>query len=70
LTSDEANLAFLSVRQEAYELCFPEALAHDPRLAALLDVVRSATFRRMLGELPGYDTTRTGELRRARFGSR
>jgi molybdate-binding protein/transcriptional regulator with XRE-family HTH domain len=70
LTSDEANLAFLSVRQEAYELCFPEALAHDPRLTSLLDVVRSATYRRLLGELPGYDTTRTGELRRARFGSR
>jgi molybdate-binding protein/DNA-binding XRE family transcriptional regulator len=70
LTSDEANLAFLSVRREAYELCFPEALAHDPRLASLLEVVRSATYRRMLGELPGYDTTRTGELRRARFGSR
>jgi molybdate-binding protein/DNA-binding XRE family transcriptional regulator len=70
LTSDEANLSFLSVRQEAYELCFPDALAHDPRLASLVDVVRSASYRRILGELPGYDTTRTGELRRTRFGSR
>jgi hypothetical protein len=36
---------------------------HDPRLVALCEVVRSTEYRRMLGELPGYDTSRTGELR-------
>jgi molybdate-binding protein/DNA-binding XRE family transcriptional regulator len=70
LTSVEADLSFFSVRQEAYDVCFPDALGHDPRLASLLEIVRSATYRRMLGELPGYDTSRTGEVRRTRFGSR
>ncbi len=64
LASEEANLQFLSVRKEAYEICFPAALADDPRLLALVHAVRSAGYRRMLGELPGYDSTRTGELRR------
>ena len=64
LTSEEANLAFLSVREEAYEICFPDSLAHDPRLQALCRVVRSTEYRRLLGELSGYETARTGELRR------
>jgi len=64
LASEEANLSFLSVRDEAYEICFPDSLAHDPRLHALCDVVRSTEYRRLVGELPGYDTARTGELRR------
>jgi molybdate-binding protein len=64
LTSEEANLSFLSVRREPYEICFPDSLAEDPRLAALSTVVRSGRYRRLLGELPGYDAARTGELRR------
>jgi molybdate-binding protein/DNA-binding XRE family transcriptional regulator len=64
LTSEEANLSFLSVREEAYEICFPDSLAHDPRLEALCRVIQSTEYRRILGELPGYDTARTGELRR------
>ena len=66
LTCEEANLDFLSVRKEAYELCFPDAFANDPRLQALFQAVSSAAYRRMLGELPGYDTARAGELRRIR----
>lgn len=64
LTSEEANLTFLSVRREAYDLCFPEAFAGDHRLRALLQVVRSSSYRRSLAELPGYHTSRTGELSR------
>ena len=64
LASDEADLSFLSVRREPYEICFPESLAEDPRLAALANVVRSSHYRRLLGELPGYDISHTGELRR------
>ncbi len=64
LASDEAGLTFLSVRREPYEICFGEALADDPRIAALSKVVRSSAYRRLLGELPGYDIAHTGELRR------
>jgi molybdate-binding protein/DNA-binding XRE family transcriptional regulator len=64
LASEEADLSFLSVRREPYEICFPDSLAEDPRLAAFANVVRSSHYRRLLGELPGYDTSHTGELRR------
>ncbi len=64
LASEEAGLSFLSVRREPYEICFPDSLAEDPRLAALASVVRSSQYRRSLGELPGYDVSKTGELRR------
>jgi molybdate-binding protein/transcriptional regulator with XRE-family HTH domain len=62
LTSAEAGLRFLSVRPEAYEICLPEPLARDPRALALLRVVRSTGYRRLLADLPGYDTARTGDL--------
>jgi molybdate-binding protein len=64
LTSEEAHLDFLSVRREAYELCFADRLAGDPRLEALIRVVRSPAYRRLLAELPGYSTVRTGEIRK------
>jgi molybdate-binding protein/DNA-binding XRE family transcriptional regulator len=64
LTSEEAGLEFLGVRQEAYDLCFPETLRGDRRLQALIDTVRSSTYRRILGEQPGYDTAESGGLRR------
>ena len=64
LTSLEANLDFLSIRREAYDLCFPSALTGDPRVQSLIRIIRSSTCRRLLSELPGYDTTRTGETMR------
>ena len=67
-TSMEANLDFLNVRREAYDLCFPAALAADPRLKALVRVVRSSAYRRLLGELPGYDTTHAGDMQRIERG--
>jgi molybdate-binding protein/DNA-binding XRE family transcriptional regulator len=66
LVSEEANLSFLSVRREAYDICMADSLAADPRGQMLVRVVRSAGYRRILGELPGYDVTRTGELGRVR----
>jgi molybdate-binding protein/transcriptional regulator with XRE-family HTH domain len=69
LTSEEANLSFLSVRREAYDICFPQALAGDRRLVALLNAARSASYRRSLAELPGYHALNTGELTRVRIMS-
>jgi molybdate-binding protein/DNA-binding XRE family transcriptional regulator len=60
LASEEAGLDFLSVREEAYDLCFPEALADDTRLRALVAAVRSPSYRRALDDLPGYDSSETG----------
>lgn len=64
LVSAEAGLGFLGVRQEDYDLCFPETFADDPRLRALVDAARSPGYRRRLGELPGYDAVATGEVQR------
>lgn len=63
LTAAEAGLEFSPVRREAYELCHPEAFDGDRRLAALFEVLRSRDFRATLGDLPGYDSRSTGELR-------
>jgi molybdate-binding protein len=62
LVSEEAGLDFFSVREEAYDLCFPARIENDRRIQALLQVLRSNAYRRMLSELPGYGTAETGEL--------
>ncbi len=62
LSSEEARLRFLPVREELYELCFPVAWEGDPRLQALLRVLRSASLRRRLAELPGYDVSEIGQV--------
>lgn len=62
LVSEEAGLRFLAVRIENYDLSFFKSLASDPRIEALVRVVRSAEYRRLLGELPGYNVDDAGDL--------
>jgi len=62
LSAAEAGLDFLVVREEDYDLCYRTDMEHDPRLQALLRVVRSRAFRRSVAELPGYDTSETGAV--------
>jgi molybdate-binding protein len=62
LTAEEANLKFLPVREEAYDLCFAEALAADPRIQALLNVLRSTAYRTLIDDLPGYRARNTGAV--------
>ena len=62
-SADEAGLNFLPVRTEALDLCFASALQHDPRLQALVRLLRSRSHRRLISELPGYDARETGEIR-------
>ncbi|WP_422931976.1 substrate-binding domain-containing protein [Singulisphaera sp. PoT] len=64
LIGEEAGLDFLRVRQEAYDLCLPARWKNEPRLKALVAAVRSAPYRRALGQLPGYDCGGSGELTR------
>jgi molybdate-binding protein len=64
LAGEEAGLDFLPVRDEAYDLCLPDALRDDPRVEALVRALRSTSYRRLLGELPGYRSDESGELRR------
>ena len=58
----EAGVNFLPVRAENLDLCFPAAFQHDPRLQALVRLLRTRACRRFISELPGYDARETGEL--------
>ncbi|MCW5556853.1 MAG: helix-turn-helix domain-containing protein [Verrucomicrobiae bacterium] len=62
LCAEEAGLNFLPVRTELLDLYFPRALERDPRLVALVRLLRSASHQRLIGELPGYDTRHSGEF--------
>jgi len=54
LASEEGQLAFLPCREESYDLCFRSDQAADPRMVDLQSTIRSAEYRRLLTELPGY----------------
>ena len=64
LASEEVGLDFVGLRQEDYDLCYPAQYEGDPRIQALVEAVRSTSYRRTLADLPGYDTAETGELQR------
>jgi putative molybdopterin biosynthesis protein len=71
LVSEEAGLQFLSVRNENYDLSFLKSAESDPRIEALVRVVRSTAYRRLLGELPGYHVGDSGSLElTAEFGQK
>jgi molybdate-binding protein len=62
LVGMEAGLRFLPVQEEAYEVCIPTAYADDRRIKAFLNVIRSKSYRHLLGQLPGFDTSETGDV--------
>jgi molybdate-binding protein/DNA-binding XRE family transcriptional regulator len=62
LVSEEAGLDFVGLRQEDYDLCYLAEHESDPRIQALVAAVRSTEYRRVLQDLPGYDTRKTGDL--------
>lgn len=62
LASAEAGLDFLPVQQEAYDLCIPEAYFDDDRVQCLIRVVQSTSYRKVMAQLPGYDTSETGGI--------
>lgn len=59
---EDAGLRFFTLRRECYDLCFLDDFREDPRIVALMMVLRSHFFRQRLGELPGYDSSVAGEL--------
>jgi molybdate-binding protein len=62
LASEETGVDFLSVRHEDYDLCYAAANERDPRIQAVVNAVRSATYRQLLGTLPGYNTADAGHV--------
>lgn len=62
LAALQAGVEFLAVEREAYDLVAAPALGDDPRVAAVIEALRSSDLRRALGAYAGYDTTETGEV--------
>jgi molybdate-binding protein/DNA-binding XRE family transcriptional regulator len=62
LPATDAGLDFLPVRKEQLDFCFAARSAHDPRIRALVRVLRSRPYRQELSELPGYAARETGTL--------
>ena len=54
--------AGICVRRETFDLCFSAARQHDPRLEALVRLLRTRACRRLISELPGYEARETGEI--------
>jgi molybdate-binding protein/DNA-binding XRE family transcriptional regulator len=67
LVSEEAGLRFLTVRKEIYELCFASESEGDPRIHALKETVRSASYPNLLDDLPGYEASECGEMQTVPF---
>jgi molybdate-binding protein/DNA-binding XRE family transcriptional regulator len=61
-SAEEAGLNFLPVRMESLDFCFSKKLQHDPRIQALIRLLRSRSHRRLVSELPGYSARETGEM--------
>ncbi len=59
------GLDFVPLEQERYDLVIPREFYESELLAPLLDVIRGDEFRRAVMVLPGYDTSKSGEMREA-----
>ncbi len=56
------GLDFVELGTEQYDLVIPTEFYGSDLLAPLLNLVRTADFRRQIDALGGYDTGRTGEI--------
>jgi putative molybdopterin biosynthesis protein len=57
----QAELDFIPLFQERYDLVLPEPYLDDPRIQPLLDYLHSGEFHQALEGLGGYDCTNTGD---------
>jgi len=61
-SAKEAGLNFLPLRNETLDFCYSTNLQYDPRIQALVRLVRGRAWRQLVSELPGYDARETGEM--------
>jgi molybdate-binding protein/DNA-binding XRE family transcriptional regulator len=59
----DANLRFIPLHQEAYELCIAESHLDDPRIAALVATLQSSAYRQQVSDVPGCVARETGNVR-------
>lgn len=62
-TAQALGLDFVPVAEERYDLIIPKQFDTDPRIVALLDIIReSSSFREKVRGLGGYDLRNSGEV--------
>jgi putative molybdopterin biosynthesis protein len=57
----KANLDFIPLFNERYDLVLPQEQVENKELQPLLDYLQSGKFQRSVNELGGYETQHTGE---------
>lgn len=62
LAAAERGHRFIALRQEHHDLCVPVDLLDDPRVRALIRVLRSPEYRAVIADLPGYSTGEAGAV--------
>ncbi|WP_027340684.1 molybdopterin biosynthesis protein [Halonatronum saccharophilum] len=56
------DLGFISLAKERYDILIPNEYLEDERVKSLLKVIRSDNFKKKVNDIPGYDSSRTGEM--------
>jgi putative molybdopterin biosynthesis protein len=59
--ADQLGLDFIPLFHERFDLVIPEDFMHNPMIQVLLNHLQSQQFRQAVAEMPGYDTSHTGE---------
>ena len=62
------GLDFVPLARERYDLVIPTAYRDDPKIVAVLDVVRSEAFKTRVLELGGYETDWSGRVMQPGMG--
>ncbi|EPR31058.1 PBP domain containing protein [Alkalidesulfovibrio alkalitolerans DSM 16529] len=62
------DLGFVPLARERYDLLIPRAALDDPRIAALLAIVRDPAFQAHVRDLGGYETDLSGREMRPGMG--
>lgn len=57
----EANLDFIPLFTERYDLVIPQDRVENPEIVPIVDMIRSQTFHRKVTTLAGYEDLHTGE---------
>jgi molybdenum cofactor synthesis domain-containing protein len=56
------DLGFVPMEREQYDLIIPSSMLDNPNIQALLETIRSPSFRKRVEILGGYDPSRSGRL--------
>ena len=57
------GLDFIPIAEERYDLVIPETSWADPKMQLVLEIIVSASFRKMVADLGGYDVSASGTVK-------